>query len=66
MTECINEEILKEFLEKNRAEVIKVCLYEYNQNLMKNTGWNAKEAMKALGIPEEEQEKYQSKLQEGQ
>ncbi len=78
---------------KNRAEVIKVCLYEYNQeehmkfvreegfrqgheqgtkstqlenikNLMKNTGWNAKEAMKALGIPEEEQEKYQSKLQE--
>ena len=99
VTECINEEILKEFLEKNRAEVIKVCLYEYNQeehmkfvkeegfrqgheqgreqgeeyakvlaiqNLMKNTGWNAKEAMKALGIPEEEREKYQSKLQEGQ
>ena len=31
VTECINEEILKEFLEKNRAEVIKVCLYEYNQ-----------------------------------
>ena len=99
VTECINEEILKEFLEKNRAEVIKVCLYEYNQeehmkfvkeegfrqgheqgreqgeeyakvlaiqNLMKNTGWNAKEAMKALGIPEEEREKYQSKLPEGQ
>ena len=32
--------------------------------LMKNTGWNAKESMKALGIPEEEQEKYQNKLQE--
>ena len=93
VTECINEEILKEFLEKNRVEVIKVCLYEYNQeehmkfvreegfrqgheqgtkstqlenikNLMKNTGWNAKESMKALGIPEEEQEKYQNKLQE--
>ena len=31
---------------------------------MKNTGWNAKESMKALGIPEEEQEKYQNKLQE--
>ena len=95
VTECIAEGILREFLEKNRAEVIKVCLYEYNQeehmkfvreegfrqgheqgtkstqlenikNLMKNTGWNAKESMKALGIPEEEQEKYQSKLQEGQ
>ena len=34
------------------------------KNLMKNTGWNAKESMKALGIPEEEQEKYQNKLQE--
>ena len=31
VTECINEEILRDFLEKNRAEVIKVCLYEYNQ-----------------------------------
>ena len=30
MTECIAEGILREFLEKNRAEVIKVCLYEYN------------------------------------
>ena len=93
VTECINEEILRDFLEKNRAEVSKVCLYEYNQeehmkfvreegfrqgheqgtkstqlenikNLMKNTGWNAKESMKAFGIPEEEQEKYQNKLQE--
>ena len=36
------------------------------KNHMKNTGWDAKEAMNALGIPEEEQEKYQSKLQEGQ
>ena len=31
VTECIAEGILREFLEKNRAEVIKVCLYEYNQ-----------------------------------
>ena len=31
VTECITEGILKDFLEKNRAEVIKVCLYEYNQ-----------------------------------
>ena len=31
MTECIAEGILRDFLEKNRAEVIKVCLYEYNQ-----------------------------------
>ncbi len=31
VTECIAEGILRDFLEKNRAEVIKVCLYEYNQ-----------------------------------
>ena len=31
VTECIAEGILRDFLEKNRAEVIKVCLYEYSQ-----------------------------------
>ena len=31
VTECIAEGILRDFLEKNRSEVIKVCLYEYNQ-----------------------------------
>ncbi len=91
VTECIAEGILREFLEKNRAEVIKVCLYEYNQeehmkfvreegqkegqestqlenikNLMKNTGWNAKEAMNALGIPEEKWQEYEKKLNERQ
>ena len=72
--ECIAEGILRDFLEKNRAEVIKVCLYEYNQeehmkfvreegiekgnltairNLIKNMNWSVVEAMKAIGIPEE-------------
>ena len=31
ITECIREEILKEFLEKNQAEVRKMSIYEYDQ-----------------------------------
>ena len=31
ITECIREGTLKEFLEKNRAEVRKMSIYEYDQ-----------------------------------
>ena len=31
ITECIHEGILKSFLEKNRAEVKNVCIYEYDE-----------------------------------
>ena len=31
ITECINKGILKEFLEKNRAEAKNVSIYEYDQ-----------------------------------
>ena len=31
ITECIREGTLKEFLEKNRAEVKKMSIYEYDQ-----------------------------------
>lgn len=31
ITECIQEGVLKEFLEKNRAEVKKMSIYEYDQ-----------------------------------
>ena len=31
VSECIEEEILAEFLSKNRAEAIKVSIYEYDQ-----------------------------------
>ena len=31
ITECIQERVLKEFLEKNRAEVKKMSIYEYDQ-----------------------------------
>ena len=31
ITECIQEGVLKEFLEKNRAEVKKVSIYEYDR-----------------------------------
>ena len=33
ITECIHEGILKSFLEKNRAEVKNVCIYEYDEEL---------------------------------
>ena len=29
--ECIREEILKDFLQKNRVEVLKVSIFEYDQ-----------------------------------
>ena len=31
VTECINENILAEFLRKNRAEAIEVCIFEYDE-----------------------------------
>lgn len=31
ITECIQEDILSDFLRRNRAEVYKTCLYEYNE-----------------------------------
>ena len=33
ITECIQEGILAEFLKRNRAEAIKVSIYEYNEEL---------------------------------
>lgn len=31
MDECIQEDVLREFLEKNRAEARTMCIYEYNE-----------------------------------
>ena len=31
VTECIDENILAEFLRKNRAEAIEVCIFEYDE-----------------------------------
>ena len=33
VTECIKEDILAEFLKKNRAEAIEVSIFEYNEEL---------------------------------
>ena len=33
VTECMDEDVLADFLRKNRAEVIKVGIYEYNEEL---------------------------------
>jgi L-cystine uptake protein TcyP (sodium:dicarboxylate symporter family) len=35
VNECIQENILKEFLMKNKAEVIAVSIFEYNLNITK-------------------------------
>ena len=40
ITECIREGILKEFLEKNRAEVKKMSIYEYDQENI--SGWRGR------------------------
>ena len=60
------EEHMKFVREEGQKEGQESTQLENIKNLMKNTGWNAKEAMNALGIPEEEQEKYKNKLLEGQ
>lgn len=31
MTECIEENILADFLRKNRTEAIEVCIFEYDE-----------------------------------
>jgi flagellar biosynthesis/type III secretory pathway protein FliH len=33
ITECINEDILAEFLKRNRAEAIEMSIFEYNEEL---------------------------------
>ncbi len=47
VTECIEKGVLAEFLKKNRAEVIKMGIYEYNEEehsrkereYVKKRGW---------------------------
>ena len=44
VTECINENILRDFLSSNRAEVINMSIFEYDKELeekklRRNGGW---------------------------
>lgn len=49
VTECIKNDILAQFLRKNRAEVIKVGIYEYDEELHMHQVW---EDAKEEGIKE--------------
>ena len=52
ITECIHEGILKSFLEKNRAEVKNVCIYEYDEEehirLERSYAWEAMHSIRKL------------------
>ena len=62
ITECIQEGILKEFLEKNRREVKNVSIYEYDQE--KHIRQEREEAWEA-GQMDKLQEQIQKKLAKG-
>ena len=49
--ECINEDVLREFLLENKAEVVKMFLTEYNEKqTLENTYNDGVEVGKAQGI----------------
>ncbi len=53
VTECIQEGILKEFLEKNRAEVVYMSIFEYDQERhLRQEREEAYESGKAAGRKE--------------
>ncbi len=62
VTECIEKGVLAEFLKKNRAEVIKMGIYEYNEeeHLRKE-----REYAKEEGIQEERLRLIKAKLLKG-
>ena len=62
ITECIQEGILKEFLEKNRREAKNVSIYEYDQE--KHIRQEREEAWEA-GQMDKLQEQIQKKLAKG-
>ncbi len=41
VTECIAENILADFLRRNRAEVVEVCIFEYDEKREKELIWKA-------------------------
>ena len=59
--------VLNEAVERAVTECISEFAYLANiRNLIKNTGWSAAEAMKAIGVPEEKWQEYEKKLKESQ
>lgn len=41
VTECIAENILADFLRRNRAEMVEVCIFEYDEKREKELIWKA-------------------------
>ena len=63
---CIDEDILAEFLRKNRAEVLKVSIYEYNEALhIRQEREAAKEDGWQEGVQEGRKEGIQQGIQQG-
>ena len=63
---CIDEDILAEFLRKNRAEVLKVSIYEYNEALhIRQEREAAKEDGWQEGLQEGRKEGIQQGIQHG-
>ena len=59
--------VLNEAVERAVTECIAEFAYLANiRNIIKNTGWSAAEAMKAIGVPEEKWQEYEKKLKESQ
>ena len=52
ITECIQEGILAEFLQQNRAEVYKVSIFEYDKEK------EEKKLQRAFSLTKEEAQKY--------
>ena len=59
MTECIEENILADFLRKNRTEAIEVCIFEYDEK-------REKELIRKAEYAEGKKDGLKEGLQEGQ
>ena len=66
ITECIREGILKDFLEKNRREAIRVSIYEYDEERhIRQEREDAWEEGERIGLEKGRQEGERSGLEKG-
>ena len=66
ITECIREGILKDFLEKNRREAIRVSIYEYDEERhIRQEREDAWEEGERIGLEKGRQEGVRSGLEKG-
>ena len=66
VTECIKEGILREFLTANRAEVVQMSIFEYDEELhMATVREEGREEGRQEGLKEGREEGWQEGLKEG-